>query len=222
MPSDNFKFEAAFTQHVRPAGGRYEWLAVLAITLGILVLYGGYISTFGRDDKPQQIYDWQVSSFNTLEGADQAIYNALFTVKDDIPYIYDDVNRFNEPGVKFRWPNLDDFQEYFLPPFLHDTSWEQNGAMEWSLFEPAAEGEMQGYSMYLGTNGQVPQQGSFLLTIGHVHAGMENNNAISIWWHSDTLVAMPESGFQDTLIRDGWKYVVPYSGLEEINRLYGD
>ena len=96
-------------------------------------------------------------------GADQAIYNSLYTVKDEIPLIYDDINLFNEPGVKFRWPNLEDFENVLLPPFYRDTSWEQNGSLQWSLHEPLAEGEMQGSTMYLGTDGTLPGQGSFLL-----------------------------------------------------------
>ena len=38
--------------------------------------------------------------------------------------------------------------------------------------------------MYLGTDGKLPAQGSFLLVIGHVHAGFTNNNAIVIWWNA--------------------------------------
>ena len=71
----------------------------------------------GRENEPAPLYDWQISAFDGLTGADQAIYNSLYTVKDEIPVIYDDINRFNEPGVKFRWPNLQDFEDWLLPPF---------------------------------------------------------------------------------------------------------
>jgi hypothetical protein len=33
---------------------------------------------------------------------------------------------------------------------------------------------------------------------------------------------MPESGFNDTLIRQGWRQVVAYSGDLEVKRLFGD
>jgi hypothetical protein len=158
------------------------------------------------------LYDWQISAYEGCR-ADQAIYNSLYTVKDEIPLIYDDINLFNEPGVKFRWPNLEDFENTLLPPFYRDTSWEQNGSLQWSLFEPLAEGEMQGSTMYLGTDGKLPGQGSFLLVIGHVHAGFTNSNAIVIWWNEKNHVAMPESG---------WREVVPYSGDLEVKRLFGD
>lgn len=207
---------------VPPAGSRYESLALLAATLGVIAVLGLYVWQNGREDESPDVYEWQVSAFNTLEGADQAIYNALYTVKDEIPYLYDDINMFNEPGDKFRWPNLDDFQDYLLPPFYHDTSWEQNGSLQWSLHEPLAEGEMQGSIMYLGTDGMLDGQGSFLLVIGHVHAGFQNNNAIQIWWSPENHMEMPESGFRDSLILQGWKEVVPYSGEQEVERIYGE
>jgi hypothetical protein len=35
-------------------------------------------------------------------------------------------------------------------------------------------------------------------------------------------IDMPESGFQDSLIREGWKLVIPYSGDLEVERLFGE
>jgi hypothetical protein len=213
---------AAMTLNVRPAGSRYEGLALAAATVGVIAILAIYVSLAGKNDEPAELYDWQVSAFATLTGADQAIYNSLYTVKDEIPYIYDDINMFNQPGQKFRWPNLEDFQDFLLPPFFRDTSWEQTGRLQWSLFEPLAEGEMQGSTMYLGTDGSLPNQGSFLLVIGHVHAGFTNSNAIVIWWNAANHMEMPESGFRDGLILRGWKEVVPYSGAEEVERIYGE
>jgi Family of unknown function (DUF6162) len=207
---------------VAPARSRYEGLALLAVTISMVGSVALYVKERGRNDEPEQIYDWQVSAFSTLTGADQAVYNSLYTVKDEIPYIYDDINQFNAPGEKFHWPSLDNFQDYLLPPFYRDTSWEQTGSLEWSLFEPLPEGEMQGSTMYLGTDGKLAGQGSFLLVIGHVHAGFTNNNAIVIWWNAANHVEMPESGFRDSLILRGWKEVVPYSGDQEVKRIFGE
>ena len=207
---------------VRPAGARYEGLAVLAAALGVALVLALYVGVYGRDDDAVELLEWQISAFSALEGADQAIYNSLYTVKDEIPYIYDDINMFNQPGEKFRWPGLEDFQDWLLPPFYKDTSWEQNGSVTWTLHEPLAEGEMQGSTMYLGTGGTHADQGSFLLIIGHVHAGFTNNNAIQIWYNPERETQMPESGFQDSLIREGWKLVIPYSGDQEIDRLFGE
>jgi hypothetical protein len=209
-------------QEVRPAGARLEGWALVAAALAVIGVLAWYVSTHGREDAMPELYDWQISAFDGLTGADQAIFNSLYTVKDEIPLIYDDINSFNEPGVKFRWPNLQDFEDFLLPPFYKDTSWEQQGSLTWTLHEPLAEGEMQGSTMYLGTDGMLPNQGSFLLIIGHVHAGFTNNNAIVIWWNAKNHVEMPQSGFKDQLILQGWREVVVYSGDLEVKRLFGD
>ena len=210
------------TEEVKPAGARYEGWALLAATLVVIATLTVYVRVNGKETGPPKLYDWQVSSFGELQGADQAIYNALYTVKDEIPLIFDDINAFNAPGVKFRWPDLQDFEDVLLPPFYKDTSWEQNGSVTWRLYAPLPEGEMQGSTMYLGTDGKLPMQGSFLLIIGHVHAGFTNTNAIVIWWNKQNHMDMPESGFNDTLIRQGWRQVVAYSGGDEVKRLFGD
>ncbi|MET0292954.1 MAG: hypothetical protein ABW136_11385, partial [Steroidobacteraceae bacterium] len=143
------------------------------------------------------------------------------TTREDIPGIYEDINTANPPGMKFRWPSPQDLEDFELPPFFKDRSWEQNGSLQWSLFEPLAEGEMQGSTMYLGTDGKLPAQGSFLVVIGHLHAGFQNKNVISIWWKKDTHAELPKSGFQDVLILQGWREVVPYSGAQEVQRMFG-
>lgn len=211
----------AALQLVRPAGSRHEALALGLVTAAVIGLLAFYVHERGRGDTREPLYDWQVSAFNVLTGADQAIYNPLYTVKDEIPFIYDDINQFNKPGQKFHWPNLKDFQNLLLPPFYQDTSWQQTGSLQWSLYEPLAEGEMQGSTMYLGTDGKLPGQGSFLLVIGHVHAGITNNNAIVVWWNAKNHVEMPQSGFRDRLILQGWREVVPYSGAQEVKRIFG-
>jgi hypothetical protein len=212
----------AATQQVRPAGARYEALLLALASAAVIAVLALYVHERGIGDARDPLYDWQVSSFNTLTGADQAVYNALFTAKDDVPYLYEDINMFNKPGEKFRWPSLEDFQDALLPPFYRDTSWEQNGSLHWTLYEPLPEGEMQGSTMYLGTDGKQPQQGSFLLVIGHVHAGFQNTNSIVIWWNAKNHVVMPQSGFRDGLILQGWREVVPYNGAQEVKRLFGD
>lgn len=212
---------SAMAYEVRPAGGRLEGLAMIAATIAVIGALGFYVYERGEEHSTEPIYDWQVSAFAGLKGPDQAIYNSLHTVKDEIPYIYDDINRFNEPGQKFHWPNLTDFQDWLLPPFYKDTSWEQQGSLSWTLFEPLPEGEMQGYTMYLGTDGKLPGQGSFLLVIGHVHAGFQNTNAMTIWWIDKNHMEMPKSGFRDGLILQGWREVVPYDGAQEVKRLFG-
>lgn len=209
-------------QQVRPAGARYEGLALVLATVAVIAILALYVRERGRHEAHEPLYEWQVSAFNVLTGADQAIYNALYTAKDEVPYLYEYINMLADDNAKFRWPSLDDFQRRLLPPFYRDKSWEQNGSLQWSLYEPLAEGEMQGSTMYLGTDGRLPNQGSFLLVIGHVHAGFTNANAMVIWWNAKNHVEMPQSGFRDGLILQGWREVVPYSGAQEVKRIFGD
>lgn len=212
---------ALVVQRIRPAGARVEIFAMVATTLAVVAFLLFRVLTQGQREDVFALHDWQVSAFQTLGGADQAIYNALYTAKDEIVYIYDDINLMNGPGEVFRWPAIQDLQEFLLPPFMHDSSWQQNGAMQWRLHEPLAEGEMQGSVMYLGTGGGIDGQGSFLLVIGHVHAGFMNNNSIVIWWNQKNTVEMPRSGYPDSLILQGWREVVPHSGAREMRRIFG-
>ena len=163
----------------------------------------------GSEDAAAPLYEWQVSAFDGLAGADQAIYNSLYTVKDEIPLIYDDINLFNEPGVKFRWPNLQDFEDSLLPPFYRDTSWEQNGSLQWSLYEPLAEGEMQGSTMYLGTDGTLPSQGSFLLDhrprARRLHEQQRDRDLVE---REEPRRDAARAAFAIKLILQGWREVV--------------
>jgi len=212
----------AAIQQVRPAGAQYEALMLALATVAVIGVLALYVHERGRHPAKEPLYDWQVSAFDTLTGADQSIYNALFTAKDDIPYIYDDINLTTPDDAVFRWPSLQDLQDNELPPFIEDRSWKQNGSLKWTLYEPLAKGEMQGSTMYLGTDGAQPKQGSFLLVIGHSHAGVQNKNVIAIWWNAKNHVLMPQSGFRDGLILQGWREVVPHNGAQEIKRIFGD
>lgn len=212
----------ATIEQVQPPGVRNEALSLAAAAIAVIGLLALWVFQHGREEQREQIYEWQVSAFETLTGPDQAIYNALYTAKDEITYIYDDINMMNGPGELFRWPGIQDLQDSLLPPFHQDRSWEQNGSLRWSLHEPLSKGEMQGSVMYVGTDGSIAGQGSFLLVIGHVHAGFTNNNAIVIWWNARNHVEMPQSGFRDSLILQGWREVIPHSGAAEIKRLFGE
>jgi len=93
---------------IRPAQSRYEGALIAAAILAVIAVLLAYVQRYGSEREPEPLLEWQVSAFATLTGADQAIYNSLYTVQDEIPYMYDDINMFNGPGDKFRWPNLDE------------------------------------------------------------------------------------------------------------------
>ena len=71
------------TEEVRPAGARLEGWALLAATLVVLAALTLYVRANGREDTRAVLYDWQISAFDGLAGPDQAIYNSLYTVKDE-------------------------------------------------------------------------------------------------------------------------------------------
>ncbi len=73
------------TYQVRPSGSRFEGLILIAITIVMLAGLSLYVEERGRNEEPEVLYGWQVSAFSSLTGADQAIYNSLYTVKDEIP-----------------------------------------------------------------------------------------------------------------------------------------
>ncbi len=198
------------TQIVPPSVNRWETvMLVLAIT-SMVIFTAIYAETYGIEEKEQEILDWQVSAYDGLQGADQAIYNELLVAADEIYYM----NYYN--GY---WPLDADFQDALLPPFYRDLSWERNGALTWTLKDVVQEGEAQGLTLYHGGNSKAAGQGAFLLIIDHKHAGNSQINGSSIWWHADTNVAVPETSKITSIVLHGWKQVVPYFGRDEVERL---
>lgn len=195
---------------VAPSQNRWESV-LLALALAGLVLFTTlYARTYGREDKPQIILDWQVSAFSDLQGADQAIYNELLVAADDIYYMQ---------YYGGYWPQDADFQEALLPPFYRDLSWERNGSVQWVLKDVIQEGEAQGLTLYHGSGSANADQGAYLLVIDHKHAGTSQIIGTSIWWHPDRYAPVPETSKVASLILDGWKQVVPYQGRNEVERL---
>lgn len=201
---------AVATQIIPPGTNRWE-SALLALALVALVAFTGfYARTFGLEEKEQELLDWQVSAYDGLQGADQAIYNELLVAADEIYYM----------NYYFGyWPMDADFQEAYLPPFYRDLSWERNGSLKWTLKDVIQEGEAQGLTLYHGGGGTLPGQGAFLLIIDHKHAGNSQINGSSIWWHPDTNVEVPETSKIASIVLHGWKQVVPYFGRDEVERL---
>lgn len=195
---------------VAPSHTRWESV-LLALALSGLVLFTAlYARTYGREERPQIILDWQVSAYSDLQGADQAIYNELLVAADEIYYM----QYYN--GT---WPQDADFQEALLPPFYRDLSWQRNGSVQWVLKDVIQEGEAQGLTLYHGSGSTNADQGAYLLVIDHKHAGNSQINGSSIWWHSDRFAPLPETSKVASLILSGWKQVVPYQGRNEVERL---
>jgi hypothetical protein len=63
------------TYEVKPAGARLEGWVLAAVALAVIAVLAFYVRLNGREDTVAPIYEWQISAFDGLTGADQAIYN---------------------------------------------------------------------------------------------------------------------------------------------------
>ncbi len=71
---------------------------MVAATLAVIGILAGYVQLYGREDTRAEASAGRSAHSTVSTGPDPAIYNSLYTVKDEIPLIYDDINMFNEPG----------------------------------------------------------------------------------------------------------------------------
>jgi hypothetical protein len=198
------------TLTVTPQTGRLESIVVgLAVTLVVALTYANAAM---QPDEPAAppLLDWQLSAFSDLSPVDQSIHSALLS---SVPEIYWYQYRLTD------WPDIPDLEDEVLPPFYKDTFWETNGSVQWTLGLPFNND--QGATYYHGYGGTVPGQSSYLLVLGHIHAGMLPSNQNTIWVNPDPNSEFPEITKTESLIRAGWKQVVPYSGADEVERLRG-
>ena len=201
---------ATLTQIIPPSINRWESIMLAVALSGMALFTGIYAETYGLEERPQEILDWQISAYSGLVGVDQGMYNELLVAADEIYYM----QYYN--GY---WPMDMDFQEALLPPFYRDQSWERNGSMQWTLKDVIQEGEAQGLTLYHGGGGTLESQGAFLLIIDHKHAGNSQINGSSIWWHADRNAAIPATSKVASIVLHGWQQVVPYFGRDEVERL---
>lgn len=200
------------TSTVQPIKNGWETVLLLSAIAGLFAVTGLYTATFGREEKSQELLDWQISSFSDLRGADQAIYNEMLVAADEINWM----SYYN--GY---WPDMPDFQDAWLPPFYQDLSWERNGSVQWQLKNVIQEGEATGMTIYHGSGGTLDGQGAYLMAIDHKHAGSAQVIASSMWRHQDVNAPVPEQSKVPSLILAGWKQIIPYMGRDELERLNG-
>jgi hypothetical protein len=206
---------SARTAIVRPASARAETLFVLAVAM--LVIGAGVVLARTNAQKEQHValQDWQLSSFHDLEGVDLAIYSALLDAGDYIRIWYEDSIQMGEP----HWPTVRELDtEYAIAPFTRDVIWKQGGQVEWSMIKSYS---IDGATVYFGNNGRVEGQAAYLLVISHRHKGASYSNQSTVWISRDPRATAPETVNIDSLVRNGWKQVVPYTGAEEVQRLRG-
>jgi hypothetical protein len=208
--------ERAVVTLVRPASAKLETLAILLV---VAVLVAATVAFARASAVPEQnvfIADWQVSALTDLSPVDQANYNALLFAGDTIQVWYDDTYARGEP----HWPTVEELSdlEVGLSPFMHDVSWKQGGEVQWQLI---ASYNIDGATAYFGNAGKVRGQSAYLLLIAHLHKGASYRNQSIVWIHRNPDAQPPATINVDSLVRNGWKQVVPYRGADEIKRLRG-
>jgi len=198
------------TLTISPRNGRLESGVVAALFAAVVGMTVAYAMSLPDEPDAPPLLEWQVSAFSGLSPVDQAIHSALLS---SVPEIYWYQYRLGD------WPDIPDMENEVLPPFFKDTFWEVNGSVQWRLGLPLNND--QGATYYHGKGGTVPGQGSYLLVLGHTHAGMLFANQNTIWVHPDPNTEFPEITKPETLVRGGWKQIIPYSGADEVERLRG-
>jgi len=205
---------------VRPASHRLESTLIGAVAA--LVAAGAVAAAWLGDGVPaaEPLFDWQISAFYDLSPADQAVYNALLVASEELWYAHSDMLYFGSEAEKANpWPSVADLDEiYLMPPFARDVAWQQQGRIEWEL---VASFSFEGSAVYFGPGGTLEEQSAYLLALSHVHKGASYTNGATVWIHDDANVAAPDTVVRDSLIVNGWKEVVPYSGAMEVERLRG-
>lgn len=177
----------------------------IAATIAILtVLHAG---SLGR--LPEPLPEWQVDAFADLGTDDQAIHSALIVASEDIGWInYDDGS----------WPDIQELQNYRIPPFLNDLFWEVHGELKWERLA-AASVENGGATAYLGSEGLNPDQSAFALVFQHSHVGLMSSNQSEIWINKSATPQMPARYQKEALIAAGWRLVNVYSGANEADKI---
>lgn len=197
---------------VKPSSSRWELFILIAGIIGLLLATGSYVLKYGQQSQSQELQSWQISAFSGLSEVDQAIYSSLYTAQEDIGWIQYEIGP---------WPDIAVLEEYLIPPFVKDISWTNTGSVEWNYRDVVQEGEMQGYTLYHGSNGTAENQSAYIVVIGHLHAGNTMSNHNTIWIHENPTQSMPATSKIQSLVLDGWLNVVPYSGRDELERLKG-
>jgi hypothetical protein len=204
---------------VRPASARLETFAI-SIVVALLVAVTVVIArASARERTGTFLPDWQVSAFHDLSPVDQANYNALLLAGDIIQMTYDAGYRSGTP----HWLTVEEMSVLEdgigLAPFMRDVSWKQGGEVQWQLLTTY---EIDGSTVYFGNNGKVPGQSAYLLVISHLHKGASYTNTSTVWIHRNAKVPPPERVNIDSLVRNGWKQVVPWRGEDEVKRIRGE
>ena len=169
---------------VKPSSSGWETLLLIAGVIGLLAATGFYVAKYGRENTTHVLQSWQISAFSGLSEIDQSVYSSLYTAQEDIGWIQYEIGP---------WPSIEDLEDYLIPPFVKDITWENTGRVQWKYRDVVQEGEMQGYTLYHGSGGTIEGQSAYIIVIGHLHAGNSMANHNTIWMHENPNQPMPST-----------------------------
>ncbi|PCJ28733.1 MAG: hypothetical protein COA96_00695 [SAR86 cluster bacterium] len=203
---------------VAPKSGRKETLAIGIIGLVIAAIAAVAISQRQVEETLPRLYDWQISAFYDLGKVDRAVYSSLVVAMDELWWMHEDILSYNRDiAVEDSWPTMQELGEYyFLAPFAEDLFWSQYGEVKWSRVTSFS---FEGSTVYHGFEGTTDEQSAYLVVLSHAHKGASFTNGGAIWMHADANAPAPDTVVRDSLILNGWKEVVPYSGAMEVKRI---
>ena len=203
---------AALPAHVvKPASGRLESILTLIVVAIITLGCVNYALSKAKQHPEPKLMQWQISALGGLNPVDQAIHSSLLAAADEIAENY---------LFTSRWKDVKDLEEGLNPPFYKDSFWEQNGKVKWTRYAPPVE-DTSGGVYYMGTLGQAKGQGAYLLVMAHVHAGIATAQQNTVWIHPKNNPPVPAVVKPETLILQGWRQVIAYSGADEARKTRG-
>lgn len=201
---------------IHPNKQRSEILFFLCATVVILLVAGVLIALTKREKEPPKLKRHQISAFSSLSGNDQGLFSDLYTAALEIEALHRDNGEV--------WPSVDQLKsrDVALPPFTEDYTWNNRGKLKWRLFTYDRDNVHR--SVYVGRSSDENIAGNFLLLFEHFHTmdgayyiGVNTERPYTIWFNKDW--SLPADISEGTLIQNGWREAVPYSGKEELKRL---
>ena len=196
---------------IQPESGRIETGIIAALTAVVILGTLGFALTRPEVGAMPQLLDWQVSAFEDLSPEDQAIHSAMIPAIEEANFFY---------TFTGAWSTPEELAQSFVTPFYQDVFWEANGRVAWELAKPGETD--QGSVYYIGRGGEAEGQSAYLAVIRHSHLNTVNANQMDFWVHPDPNAPAPQGLKPQSLITEGWRQVVTYSGASEVERLRGE
>lgn len=208
---------------VAPLRQRGEIFFVAIATAVIISVVAGVINIKkGSGEAPKKLKGYQISGISDLTGNNQSIYTDLYTAALDIEFFH----QKNEAQA-IKWPPVEQMEADQISPFVRDQMWESRGQLSWKeQVTGLAEGSVH-TKAYIGKSTNLAIAGSFLVLFEHYHSSDGTyylaggkTVAYSIWYRSDKF-DLPATITEGTLVTNGWKEVVSFTGKDqrkELNR----